>query len=1036
MGDSNSTVIIDVNLNAADANLQATRLGGSIKTLKDEQKKLAAENKQTGLTYQTNAQQLQQLQREQKSYIQIANSASGSNTQQRAQLSLLTKEYDNLSREQRETVSSGKALEVQIAAINRELLKSEGTTGRFQRNVGNYQSGLGSTVQTFASSAASAAGTAGGFGFLPQALSAPFTAFKQTVTDATIAVKAQQTANELLRISNEKSTATSLAQAEAEAKGTAALEAKAQAELATARAAAAQTASEEALIAAQVENLAIQEREAALIVQLAAETEALAAIEAERTAIEQALLATQAELTASEAARAAQEVELASATVSNAAASEAAAAKNTVLSGSFSVLGGVIVAALLIAGTAVASFLSEYDSFTDGLEQQIARAKAGFHEIGSIVSEVFSGNFSALDGARAKIRAASDEAAHFTEIFQNLQDLTDINELQNQQVQNEVQLLRLQAKNRKESAADKAADLAKADKLERDQFTKTQGLHATIIDEGIAFAKQQNAIRNRDSNGKIGLLSQSDIEALRNGDLQIANNALNAGKITKTAYEKLKKDYETRNSDLQESNANLEKIQNDRDKYQLQADKKAEEAQKAREKSDAQHGKNAEEIAKSKLATAAGILTDREQEFEKINIDIDKREQAFRKYGQVTEQLEKERASKIGQLNTKFNQQNLKDIEKYVDEAAKIRISQISDPEAKKQAEQEQANRKAIQAVDDRILAIAARMAMGEQGLTDILKAAVDNRSALTEKGNHEREESNKAMLLRIEKGEEQGKKDYYDGLLKQAQFEKDQNDARLKINKELLGSYETLASGVEGFLGKQTIAGKLAFVAQKGFAIAQILINGELAKSEIFARYEILKRQAALGASIFGPAAPFVSAAAILGLTAAEGVEIGKITAQEIIQSAIVGASAISGLISGKAKGGVQGLDYKSDGKGTALPGYSTYDNLNAYLRAGEGVVVSEAMQDPHTRNLISAINVAYGGRDFSVPNSGRGYALGGTYSGSAQQSASNDIAGQIMVANSNMLNMLSSLKLYVAVTDINDGQNNYAKIVQSGNF
>lgn len=55
----------------------------------------------------------------------------------RAQLSNLTAEYDNLSREERES-AKGKELQEHINAITKELKGAEEETGRFYRNVGNY----------------------------------------------------------------------------------------------------------------------------------------------------------------------------------------------------------------------------------------------------------------------------------------------------------------------------------------------------------------------------------------------------------------------------------------------------------------------------------------------------------------------------------------------------------------------------------------------------------------------------------------------------------------------------------------------------------------------------------------------------------------------------------------------------------------------------------------------------------------------------------------------------------------------------------
>ncbi|HEY4326385.1 MAG TPA: hypothetical protein VGN20_20540 [Mucilaginibacter sp.] len=80
-------------------------------------------------------------------------------------------------------------------------------------------------------------------------------------------------------------------------------------------------------------------------------------------------------------------------------------------------------------------------------------------------------------------------------------------------------------------------------------------------------------------------------------------------------------------------------------------------------------------------------------------------------------------------------------------------------------------------------------------------------------------------------------------------------------------------------------------------------------------------------------------------------------------------------------------GIHYDSDGRGGRLPGYSKTDNTNANLRSGEGILVSEAMQNPYARSLASSINQAFGGRAFdsSVPVRPwitPGFAAGGVFS------------------------------------------------------
>lgn len=73
--------------------------------------------------------------------------ADDSNKALRAQLSLLTKEYDSLSEQERETTARGKELYNQINNVTTSLNKSEQATQRYTRNVGNYASVQGAFNQ-------------------------------------------------------------------------------------------------------------------------------------------------------------------------------------------------------------------------------------------------------------------------------------------------------------------------------------------------------------------------------------------------------------------------------------------------------------------------------------------------------------------------------------------------------------------------------------------------------------------------------------------------------------------------------------------------------------------------------------------------------------------------------------------------------------------------------------------------------------------------------------------------------------------------
>ena len=105
--------------------------------LETEQAKILAEEK---LLLQNRNQEL-------KNSIREQNAAEGSLEQLRASLIRLNKEYDNLSKAEREA-GKGTELLKNIENVSNELKKLEGETGRFQRNVGNYAGSLSPALET------------------------------------------------------------------------------------------------------------------------------------------------------------------------------------------------------------------------------------------------------------------------------------------------------------------------------------------------------------------------------------------------------------------------------------------------------------------------------------------------------------------------------------------------------------------------------------------------------------------------------------------------------------------------------------------------------------------------------------------------------------------------------------------------------------------------------------------------------------------------------------------------------------------------
>lgn len=73
-----------------------------------------------------------------KKTVEAETAAAGSLKQMRAQLSMVNKQYDALSKAERENAAIGGQLQKQSASLTAELKKLEAATGRNQRNVGNY----------------------------------------------------------------------------------------------------------------------------------------------------------------------------------------------------------------------------------------------------------------------------------------------------------------------------------------------------------------------------------------------------------------------------------------------------------------------------------------------------------------------------------------------------------------------------------------------------------------------------------------------------------------------------------------------------------------------------------------------------------------------------------------------------------------------------------------------------------------------------------------------------------------------------------
>jgi hypothetical protein len=226
-----------------------------------------------------------------------------------------------------------------------------------------------------------------------------------------------------------------------------------------------------------------------------------------------------------------------------------------------------------------------------------------------------------------------------------------------------------------------------------------------------------------------------------------------------------------------------------------------------------------------------------------------------------------------------------------------------------------------------------------------------------------------------------------------QARSQKALNELAARKESELANANLTATQkkSVEAKFKKLEDAEKLrSFKANQKLQAANVLINGAVGVSKTIAEMGFI------------PALPVVGL-----LVASTALSIAKILSAK----------------PGFASGG----QFTSDGKGALLPGYSRKDNINSSLRSGEAVVVSEAMRNPWARNMVSDINVAFGGRSFATPGHQTAFATGGLFTdgGNANRYYSQPVYDQEGLANSMAYQLINNFpNVIVDVKDINNQQ------------
>lgn len=431
------------------------------------------------------------------------------------------------------------------------------------------------------------------------------------------------------------------------------------------------------------------------------------------------------------------------------------------------------------------------------------------------------------------------------------------------------------------------------------------------------------------------------------------------------------------------------------------------------------------------------------------------------------EQIDKEQAKTLKAISNKFQQEDVAQLQRYEDELKQLKLDNIEDVTAREQVRLKQETEDRNKQYEDEYDTLKNRIVTRQKILADqgkhlnqqdekSLRETIAQEQKLLEdmaawKEQFDTRQRQKQNALNQPAAKPDKNQDEQDKL-KNAITENEQSGKHLQallLQKQLLemqhkqavdaaGNREEAVKKIETEYASKRAALEQELVSAKLHA-GDKLIDGVLKNSKkdsaIFKAAFVAKKATAVGDIIIS-----TRKAIMESLQAYSGIPfIGQ--ALGIAQAAFMaaqGATSIADIVKQKP-GYARGGRFLSDGRGALLSGYSRTDDTNAYLRSGEAVVVSEAMRNPWARNLVSAINVAYGGRDFSTGNTSPAYALGGVYTdgGNAGRYYSQPINDVKEMANTLAYQIINNFPpVYVDVKDINTQQSILARTVDRVNL
>ena len=646
---------------------------------------------------------------------------------------------------------------------------------------------------------------------------------------------------------------------------------------------------------------------------------------------------------------------------------------------------------LVIAIGLLIFWLSKVDPVVDKVEQVFAGFGAaidvvkttilkfieGIKSVGDLMSKLGDivknpvASFKALAGSMAE---AAIEAAKLKEAQQDLADAQQVQEVLTARANQQVKELILQSKNRSLSEKERQDLLAKAAKIDQEDFDRK----SRLAEEGLRI--QTTAIAMKAD------LNAQEIAGLKKKGVEYAIELLNQGKIMQEDVDAYKKAELEKIAILDETTSRQEKIQNQSDALEEKRQAKLEAQRKAA--ADAEK-KRAEEAQKKQEK----IIKDLQEQLAYAEALAGKnptQKQLDDIYQKRLDLLSKQKLSE-----TAYQTELIKIWDDYVaaveerqkriaDNAKRLAEEQLA---AEKEAiarriEQEQINGDKAQAERDK-----KRQAYITDFENDLAIRQLQGES-LYQLRLEQLERERTAEILAAEKVGADTTKIMQKYELLQVQIKRD-------AQRSMLG---TLADGlgtVADLLGKNTVAGKAA-------GIAQATINTYLGVSQVLAAPPS-------GPEPFNTITKAVSIATTIGTGLANVANIVKVPTK-------FESGGIAGMTGGKRHSAGGTKYYGEDGNVVELEQGENWYVLNRGA--------SKAI------NALSALNTQYGGVDFSMPVTGGMFADGGMVSRSLQMP---DLNPQIAML---LADVISEIRPVVDVKDIITGVNSRVELVDNANL